>query len=160
MRMCRKCSKQVSDDIKICRDCGSILDDLPEDSVPEIGVEWEPASQPGLSLAAEPQEAGLEKGDQQSVGEVVVEPGEPAPSDTEALAWKCPQCGETVPGTFDVCWQCLTTKDGEKADQNEPVFFQEVSDASKPDDEPEPTELYAEALGTENDKRERPQPVC
>jgi len=160
MRICRKCSKQVSDDSKICRDCGAILEDIPADSMPGTGVEWEPASLPSSPLAPEPQEAGLGGGDQQAVGEVGVDSEEPPPPGSEASAWKCPQCGETVPGTFEVCWKCLTTKDGEKAEQSEPVFFQEVSDASKPDEEREPTELYAEALGIEKDKRERPQPVC
>ena len=160
MRMCRKCSKQVSDESKICRDCGAILEEVPDDSVPGTGSEWEPASQSGSPLAAEPPEAGLEEGEKQSVAEVVVESDEPAPPGTEASAWKCPQCGEMVPGTFDVCWKCLTTKDGEKAEQSEPVFFQEISDASKPDEKPEPTELYAEALGIEKDAGERPQPVC
>ena len=37
MRMCLKCSKKVSDDSKICRDCGAILEDIPDDSVPGMG---------------------------------------------------------------------------------------------------------------------------
>lgn len=24
----------------------------------------------------------------------------------EPEEWVCPQCGETVPGTFDMCWSC------------------------------------------------------
>lgn len=35
MRICRKCSKQVSDDRKICRDCGAILENIPDKSVPQ-----------------------------------------------------------------------------------------------------------------------------
>lgn len=31
MRICPKCSKQVTDESRICRDCGAILDELPED---------------------------------------------------------------------------------------------------------------------------------
>lgn len=160
MRICRKCSKQVSDDSKICRDCGAILEDIPDASVPETGVEWEPVSQAGSASAAEPHEAGLEEADEPSVGDDVVESEEPALPDSEESAWKCPQCGEIVPGTFDVCWKCLTTKDGEKPDQGEPVVFQEASDVGEPGDEPKPTEHYAEALGTDKDKRERPRPVC
>lgn len=33
----------------------------------------------------------------------------PEPPDDSAQAdveWTCASCGETVPGTFDVCWQC------------------------------------------------------
>jgi uncharacterized OB-fold protein len=154
--MCRKCSKQVSDDRKICRDCGAILEEVPDEEVPGTGIGWAPASQAGSPQAAEPQE----KGDEQVVGEVVGEPEEPPPPDTEAPAWKCPQCGEMVPGTFDVCWKCLTTKDGEKTDPGESVVFLDVSDVSEPDEEPEPTELYAEALGIDKDEGKRPQSVC
>lgn len=32
--------------------------------------------------------------------------GLPRPSDTDHVDWKCPACGEAVPGTFDVCWKC------------------------------------------------------
>ena len=68
---------------------------------------------------------------------------------------------KSVPGTFDVCWKCLTTKDGEKAEESESEFFQEDPDASKPDEEPEPTELDAEALGVEEDEEATPfQSAC
>jgi hypothetical protein len=156
MRMCLKCSKKVSDDSKICRDCGAILEDIPDDSVPGTGSEWMPAPQLGSPWATKPQETGQEEGDEQSVGEVVAESDEPGSSDTEASAWKCPQCGESVPGTFDVCWKCSTTKDGEKAEESEPEFFREEPDTSKPEEEPEPTELYAEPLGVEEDEEKTP----
>lgn len=161
MRMCLKCSKKVSDDSKICRDCGAILEDVPDDSMPETDGEWKPSSQLGSPFAAKPQETGQEEGDEQFVGEVVAESDEPAWSDSEASAWKCPQCGEMVPGTFDVCWKCLATKDGEKAEESEPVFFPEDPDASKPDEEPEPTELYVEPLAVEEDEEATPpQSAC
>lgn len=35
VRICRKCSKQVSDDRKICRDCGAILDEIPDELTPQ-----------------------------------------------------------------------------------------------------------------------------
>ena len=25
---------------------------------------------------------------------------------SQAAEWRCPTCGEEVPGTFDSCWQC------------------------------------------------------
>jgi len=25
--------------------------------------------------------------------------------------WVCPQCGETVPGTFEICWNCQYAKE-------------------------------------------------
>ncbi|MEO6739513.1 MAG: DUF2007 domain-containing protein [Chthoniobacteraceae bacterium] len=27
-----------------------------------------------------------------------------------APEWKCPQCGETVPGNFGTCWKCETQR--------------------------------------------------
>jgi Protein of unknown function (DUF2007). len=26
--------------------------------------------------------------------------------------WRCPKCGETVPGNFDTCWNCSTAQEG------------------------------------------------
>jgi len=26
-------------------------------------------------------------------------------------AWRCPQCGEMVEATFDICWNCSTIRD-------------------------------------------------
>ena len=104
MRMCRKCSKQVSDDSKICRDCGGILEEMSDSVVPGTSVEREPESPFRFPWASEAQAVGPEEGDQQSVGEVVLEPEELGTSDSESPDWKCSQCGETVPGTFDVCW--------------------------------------------------------
>ncbi len=26
--------------------------------------------------------------------------------------WRCPKCGETVPGNFDTCWNCSATMPG------------------------------------------------
>ena len=28
----------------------------------------------------------------------------------ESPEWKCPQCGETVPGNFGSCWKCETQR--------------------------------------------------
>jgi hypothetical protein len=28
----------------------------------------------------------------------------------DAPEWKCPQCGETVPGNFGSCWKCETPR--------------------------------------------------
>jgi predicted RNA-binding Zn-ribbon protein involved in translation (DUF1610 family) len=59
MWMCQKCHVPVTEPSKICRSCGGILDEVPN------------------------------------------EDSEPARPD-----WVCPDCGETVPGSFDVCWNC------------------------------------------------------
>jgi hypothetical protein len=34
---------------------------------------------------------------------------------TTAPDWKCPQCGESVPGNFDSCWKCETPRPGAQA---------------------------------------------
>jgi hypothetical protein len=149
MRMCLKCSKKVSDNSKICRDCGAILQDIPDDAVPVAAAQ------------SEPSEASA--GDEQSVGEFVEDSEQFSPPDREALPWKCSQCGEMVPATFDICWKCRTTKDGEKTD-HEPVTFEEDLGVHKADEELGPTELDAELSGTEEewmeeDKRQF-QSVC
>ena len=148
MRICPKCSKRVSGDSKICRDCGAILEDMPDESVPEVGVE--PATPFGFPPAAE---------HQRPVVEVISESQEPTPPDTEAPPWKCPQCGELVPGTFDVCWKCQTTKDGEGLEQSEPVCFPEVFDASKPDEESE-TAKFLKSLEIDQEKVARSPSAC
>jgi hypothetical protein len=30
--------------------------------------------------------------------------------DDDSGEWKCPQCGETVPGNFGSCWKCETQR--------------------------------------------------
>jgi hypothetical protein len=42
--------------------------------------------------------------------EVLGKVEKPEPSD--APDWKCPACGETVPGTFDACWKCQAPRGG------------------------------------------------
>jgi hypothetical protein len=161
MRTCPKCSKQASDESKICRDCGAILDDIPDVSVPVAAPQPEASVESGPPLAAESQVAEPSTGEKEPVAEVQVTWDEPVPpAQSEASPWKCPQCGETVPGTFDVCWKCLTTKDGEKPEQSQAEFLQRIADGGKPDEEPESTELYAGALGMEKDAGERPQSAC
>ncbi len=29
----------------------------------------------------------------------------------DAPAWQCPQCGEEVPGNFEICWKCLAPRE-------------------------------------------------
>ncbi|MHB0960520.1 MAG: hypothetical protein ACYC0X_31040 [Pirellulaceae bacterium] len=148
MRMCLKCSKKVSDNSKICRDCGAILQDIPDDSVVVAAAQPEPSIESGLPIAAERQTAESSAGNEQSVGEVVTDSGKPRLPDTRASAWKCPQCGGSVPGTFDICWKCLTTEDGEKAEESEWEFFQEEPDTSKPEEEGTPSQSVCPRCGS------------
>ena len=148
MRICPKCSKRVSGDSKICRDCGAILEDIPEDSVPGPGVE---STTPfGFPSAVKHQEP---------VVEAMSESQEPTPPDTEAPPWKCPQCGELVPGTFDICWKCQTTRDGERTEQSEPVFFPEIVDASRPNVESE-TAKFLKSLEVDQPEVPPSQSAC
>ncbi len=42
----------------------------------------------------------------QILGEIYYAPASSAPD------WRCAQCGEEVPGTFDSCWQCGALRAG------------------------------------------------
>lgn len=112
MRVCARCSKQFADDVSICRDCGSILDEVdlpdpgPADASSDRAVE---APNPDASLDPAPSES--------------LQPTEREHSDEDSRShestastanfWTCPTCGEEVIGTFFVCWNCCTTRGGE-----------------------------------------------
>jgi len=148
MRICPKCSKRVSGDSKICRDCGAILEDMPDEPVP--GPVVESTTPFGFPSSAKHQE---------SVVEAMSESQEPTPPDTDAPPWKCPQCGELVPGTFDICWKCQTTRDGEGLEQSEPVFFPEIVDASRPNVESE-TAKFLKTLEVDRPEVPPSQSAC
>jgi len=157
MRICRKCSKQARADSKICRDCGAILEDVPDEAVPGASPQPELSSPATFPSPGETQAALSGSSGEQSPGERVLGDQEPLPVDDERKpGWKCPGCGESVPGSFDVCWSCLTTKDGEKADPSERVSLQKIADADEPNRKAEPAEGIAEALGTEDEDEEQP----
>ena len=113
MLKCPKCSNQVDDGSKICRQCGAILEEV---------VEVE-----GYAEKAEPvlEERALEvMGEldvQTSSGEAALvhdESGEDESShdsDEEeeedvAPSWTCVTCSESNPMTFDLCWKCGSGK--------------------------------------------------
>lgn len=153
MRICRKCSKRASDDSKICRDCGAILEDVRDDAPPTTSPP--PATSTPPAVEAEATALGSEDEQPQ---EVLLEPQElPSADEGRKPAWKCPGCGESVPGNFDVCWNCLTTKDGQNADQKELEFLQKVADADEPNQEPD--EPHAEVTGVEDEEGEQHAPT-
>ena len=76
---------------------------------------------------------------------------EEKPGASTGTAWKCPKCGETVPGTFDVCWQCLSNKAGEQP-PNAQQLLSEVDGDGQEDEAP--IEV-GNALRTEADVRPR-----
>jgi hypothetical protein len=86
MRKCPKCSSQYGDDVRICRTCGAIL----------AAASQEPP-QPPVGSDPSPCE------DEEEAAEVAAIEQDP---------WKCQGCGQAVPGSFEVCWNCGTSRDG------------------------------------------------
>ena len=82
MHKCPKCLSQYGDDLKICRTCGAILEFVTQE---QLQV---PENEPS------PQERKTQ---------VTL---------TEQSSWTCSLCGQFVPGSFDVCWNCGTGQDG------------------------------------------------
>ncbi len=154
MRICQRCSQQTSDDRKICRACGGIIEEVPDDALPKETIPSSPSN------LIEEEVSDWLKSPEQATGEA---PGadEALPVESEARQgeqaeapdWKCGQCGEMVPGTFDVCWKCMTTSNGEKPDPTELErleWFKGLSDASDDDQEVAPDPRCAEAPGMED----------
>lgn len=102
MLICPKCSKTFSDDSKICRDCGAILEPLAESqSEPTRDELMEPALN---SDEAEPDVAW-----------------NPTP-------WQCPNCKESIEANFDACWNCGTNRYG----VTNPAFISERMEPERP----------------------------
>jgi len=98
---CRKCNMEGEFGAKICRACGSILDEGPEAvATGDDGFQmsWlEPSSEPIEAVAVES-----------------VENFAPLVTDEPPLRpdWQCVQCGSIVPGDVDVCFRCVTAQGG------------------------------------------------
>ena len=105
MQKCPKCSSQYDDNLKICRTCGAILEPVAEE--PPQEVENEPAP---------PEE---DKTDEPPV--------------RAQHSWTCPQCGQSVPGGFEVCWNCGTSEDGVP----DPDFSNEAPSDDRPWKQPQ-----------------------
>ena len=84
MQECPKCSSHYGDDVKLCQTCGAILGAAAEES----------------PQAMEDNPSPHENGDPHGV------------SSAAQHSWMCSQCGQSVPGGFEVCWNCGTSKDG------------------------------------------------
>ena len=112
MRVCQRCSKRISDDRTICRDCGGILEEVPDDELPRETIT---SSFPDRS-EQEPCD-GLESLAHQTSDALIADESSFVESDArqvdkaEGPEWKCDQCGEMVPGTFDVCWNCTAVEE-------------------------------------------------
>ncbi len=95
MKQCIKCAIQVDDDAKICRRCGSILDEIDA-----VGGNMAAVNTGAADRFVPP------RSDASSL---------PDPVDqyvAETFEWQCPGCGEQIERQFDTCWQCGTNRDG------------------------------------------------
>ena len=118
MWMCPKCSKQISDGSKICRQCGSILEEAEDNGPTEKDPQSDLSGQLGQVLVTD------EKKPSQVDPDSTTDPSERGDNDLQvhedqyqseqakAVLWTCRKCGENVPGNFKVCWKCGTTKEG------------------------------------------------
>jgi hypothetical protein len=91
-----------NDSSKICRSCGAILEEVAGESPSPLAMRLDEREQ--LELIAE---QALSSVDQ-------------APKDRLQVkyAWTCSECAERVPGTFDICWNCGTDRNGVVAPRN------------------------------------------
>ncbi len=127
MWICRKCHRAVTGTSRICRACGGIVDEMPD--APPVTE---------IVRATE-----------------VVEEMPGAESVSACPNWKCRKCGEMVPGNFDVCWKCLTTKAGEQAEDAGELLAQ----VDQNDQEAEVVVEDAEILEPEADDEELAVPT-
>ena len=146
MRICRKCSKQISDDIKICRDCGAILEELQDDSLPPVVVE--PGTLFEFTDTAPANDVDLAQAIESSVPEGA------GPS------WECPHCAVTLPGTFDACWKCLTTRDDREAAPADLDCFGEDSGNDRLEPGTDSDGIQTGPLRVKAEESERSEKVC
>jgi len=124
---CPKCGRRVKDSDDLCWNCGA--------SGRSVRSAEHPIDEPTVERPVEPphdppQTADLP--DSVDPPQPLVFPQQPGsqeppklgrefqwlgqydqgPEPKIAPAWRCPGCGETVDGNFDVCWNCQTDKSG------------------------------------------------
>lgn len=116
MRKCPKCSREYADTSSICRTCGAILDTV---------------ETPGAMEAGPPPLDSVQSRPLKQATSARVSP------------WTCLRCRESVPDTFDVCWNCGTNREG----MEDPDFQKEPSedDSGIPRTFAGPRESLAEA---------------
>jgi hypothetical protein len=94
--------------IKVCPICNAIL----------VKSDTATLEKPAASAEAEPEAATTTRSgpsDRDSMVAVNSRIGQREISGgrgPSAAAWNCPNCAESVPNTFDVCWKCGTSRDG------------------------------------------------
>ena len=139
MWKCLRCSKQMESADENCPTCGGILEEVPDGQSLDEPGQVAVASVPALSGSGSTAHAPLLE-DEESSEQELARPD-----------WRCPNCGEMVPGNFDRCWKCPSTE----ADEPEPNAAQSLSevgpiedvDASPPQFTLVPTLPQAECSG-------------
>ncbi len=128
MPYCAKCSLTFPEAAKICRSCGSILDDVDEQSTPAVRNN-------------ERQHSAIA-----SSNNLPSADGELQLSSTPAEAsWHCHLCGEEVPATFEMCWNCGAAPDGSSG---EGFVTESLAIEEAPAHEPLPPEPLASETPT------------
>ena len=97
MFKCLKCDEIVTDGSRICRKCGSILDEVP-DPVEESFIVAE-------SVAAD-----------EDVDMDEAPPDLQGPSSAPEKHWQCSKCSAQVPMNFLICWKCQHPRDEQEVD--------------------------------------------
>ncbi len=111
MWICRRCNTRSEEARKICRSCGSILEEVPDDMPASESEQTDQAY-----VTSSPTAAATDQTDRGEVSNVMFD--EEVPSSHESPTrpdWICPTCGEVVPGNFEVCWNCRCENDGDRA---------------------------------------------
>jgi len=131
---------------KICRSCGGILEEVPDDKPLSDPVQFGDAQ---LSSIPTPSQIGSTEPDAEP-SVLVGEEGPDSEQESAGLEWTCQSCGKVVPGNFDVCWKCLATKVGERELDAE----QPQSEIGENDQEPDSEDSQSEAKVLEETKKE------
>jgi len=115
MWRCPKCQSEGLAASRICRRCGSILEEVP--GVQDAGLPAEPSpsgrpsSERGASAETAPSDRPAPEGPiEPAIGEP--RPAEAALSDDGSPAWTCKKCGERHPRGQPLCWNCGTDQEG------------------------------------------------
>ena len=108
MWICRRCHRQAVDASRICRACGEIYEEV-RDHQPSVEN-----SQTGTASRESSPEPRFPVPDATEADAPAGEEGLNSRKAPARAAWKCPKCGEMVPGNFEVCWQCLSDEAGEQ----------------------------------------------
>jgi len=115
MWKCMKCNEVFSGDSRICRKCGSILEEVVEETETPPAVEF-PEVEPSPAVTEAPEIStemtGTANSSSMDFLRSLAEAEEASQRPQASGEWRCPRCSETVQANFNVCWNCGTARDG------------------------------------------------